>query len=162
MFSIWVEPTEKDAKYLLQIICRLGKKYDSPTFNPHITVYSGVKSISSAKSAVKNCKNMRKFAVNSTDLEFSDSLWKTVFINVEKNQKLKQIHAVIRKSIRQSPEYALNPHISLIYKKMDASEKQVIIDDLKIKQKFTFDKITIIASSKNVEKWDVVDRVTLQ
>lgn len=162
MLSIWMEPTAKDAKYLLQIICRLGKKYCSPTFNPHITVYSGIRSISSAKSAIQNCKDMRKFVVAATDLGFSDSLWKTVFINVGKNQKLNQIHDIIKKSIRQGPEYELNPHISLIYKKMDASEKQVIIDDLKIKRKFTFDKITIIASSKNVKKWDVVDRVILK
>lgn len=161
MFSIWVEPTTKDSKYLRQIICKLGKKYHSPTFNPHITVYSGVQNASAAKSAIQNCKDMKKFTVKTTNLAFSDNLWKTVFINVGKNRKLKQIHGIVKKNIPQSPKYELNPHISLIYKKLNASEKQGIIDDLKIKQKFTFDKITVIASSKNVEKWKVVDRQVL-
>ena len=162
MFSIWVEPITTDAKYLLQIICNLGKKYGSPIFDPHITVYSGVQSISAAKSAIRNCKDMKKFAVNVTDLAFSNNLWKTVFINVEKNQKLKQIHDSIKKNTPQRSQYELNPHLSLIYKKMTVSKKQEIIDSLRIKRKFTFDKITIIASSKNVEKWKVIDRIILK
>ncbi|QLH08836.1 2'-5' RNA ligase family protein [Candidatus Nitrosotenuis sp. DW1] len=162
MFSIWVEPATKDAKYLLQIICNLGKKYHSNTFNPHITMYSGIRSVSDAKLAIQNCKDMRKFTVMATDLTFSDNLWKTVFVNVEKNQRLKQIHTTVKKNIRQSTKYRFNPHISLIYKKMGDSKKQEIIDGLKIKQKFTFDKISVITSSRNVEKWEVIDRVVLK
>ncbi|MBM2819976.1 MAG: hypothetical protein HW410_1658 [Nitrosarchaeum sp.] len=160
MYSIWAEPTTKDARYLLQIICKLGKKYDAPTFYPHITVFSGIRS-STAKTAIKNCTDIKKFTVNAMDVAFSDNLWKTVFINVEKNQKLKQIHDTIKKSTPNS-KYEFNPHISLIYKKLDDSEKQGITDSLKIKRKFTFDKITIIASYKDVEKWKVVDRVILK
>lgn len=161
MYSIWVEPIPKDAKYLLKIIHNLGKKYDAPQFYPHITVYSRVRSISEATSAIRNC-NMKKFTVKTTDLAFSDSLWKTVFINVEKNQKLKQIHDAIKKSIPLDPKYEFHPHISLIYKKLDDSTKQWIIDSLKIKQKLTFGKITVIASSKDVAKWKVVDQVVLK
>ncbi len=162
MFSIWVEPATKDAKYLLQTICNLGKKYHSHTFNPHITVYSGVRSISDAKRAIQNRKNMGKFTVMATGLAFSDNLWKTVFVNVEKNQRLKQIHDTVKKNIRQSTKYQFDPHISLIYKKMGDSEKQEIIDGLRIKQKFTFDSIAVITSSRNVEKWEVIDRVVLK
>ena len=162
MYSVWVEPVEKDAKYLLRIIRKLGKKYCSPTFHPHITVYSEIRSSSAAKSAIKNCRKMKKFTVETTDLAFSDDLWKTVFINMEKNQKLRQIHDTIKKTVPLSPKYEFHPHISLIYKKLDDSEKQVIIDNLKIKRKFTFDKITIITSSNDVEKWKVLDRVVLK
>ena len=161
MYSIWAVPTTKDARYLLQIICKLGKKYDTPTFYPHITVFSGIRSSSVAKTAIKNCTDIKKFTVNTMDVAFSNNLWKTVFINVEKNQKLKQIHNIIKKNTSNS-KYEFNPHISLIYKKLDDSKKQEIIDSLKIKRKLTFDKITIIASYKDVKKWKVVDRVILK
>ena len=161
MYSIWVEPAAKDAKYLLQIIRDLGKKYDSPIFCPHITVYSKIRGLTSASSAIRNCA-MKKFTVRTTNLEFSDNLWKTVFVNVEKNQKLKQLHGMIKKTVPLNPKYEFYPHISLIYKKLNDSKKQAIIDNLKIKQKFTFDKITVIASSGNVDKWKVVDRVVLK
>ncbi len=162
MYSIWVEPTEKDTKYLSLIIQNLAKKYDSPTFNPHITVYSGVKNASAAKSAIRNCADMKKLVVKITTLEFSDNLWKTVFANVEKNQKLLQINNAIKKHVPLNPKYDFNPHISMIYKKLNDSQKQKIINDLKIKSKFTFDKITIITSSKNVGKWKVVDSIVLK
>lgn len=161
MYSIWAEPISKDTKYLLRVICNLGQKYGSPTFNPHITVYSGVQNVSTAKSAIQSCKNVKKFTVKATGLAFSDNLWKTVFVNMEKNQKLKQLYDTIKKNIPHSPKYEFNPHISLMYKLMSDSEKQVAVDGLKIKQRFTFDKITIVTSSKNVEKWKVVDRVFL-
>lgn len=160
MYSIWVEPTTKDARYLMQIIRKLGKKYDAPMFYPHITVFSGIRS-STAKTAIKNCTDIKKLTVNTMNVAFSDDLWKTVFINMEKNQKLKQIHNVIKKSIPNS-KYEFDPHISLIYKKLGDSEKQGIIDSLKIKRKFTFDKITVIASYKDVEKWKIIDRVILK
>jgi len=162
MYSIWIEPTAKDAKYLIRIIRKLAKKYDSPTFNPHITVYSRVQNITAAKSAVRNCGDMKKITVEITDLEFSDNLWKTVFINVRKNQKLRQIHNTLKKDIPLNKKYEFNPHISLIYKKLDDSQKQGIIGDLKIKPKLTFDKITIIEESKNVEKWKLIDRIFLK
>jgi len=152
---------EKDAKYLIRIINRLAKEHGSPTFCPHITI-CGVRSGPAAKSAIKNCSKMKKFSVKITDLAFSDDLWKTIFINTEKNQKLRQIYDTIKKTATPSPKCKFRPHISLIYKKLADSEKQAIIDSLKIKQKFTFDKITVIASSNDVEKWKVIDRVVLK
>lgn len=162
MYSIWIEPVEKDTKYLLRIIRKLGKKYHSPTFCPHITVYGKIRSCTAAESAIKRCKDVKKFTVETTDLAFSDDLWKTVFINAEKNQKMRQIHSMIKKTIPLSPKYEFHPHISLIYKKLDDSEKQAIIDRLKIKRKFTFDKITIIRSSNDVKKWKMLDRIIMK
>jgi 2'-5' RNA ligase len=162
MYSIWAEPVEKDAKYLSRIIDSLGKKYDSPTFCPHITLYGKIRNESVAKSAIDICRMMKKFAVKTTDLAFSDYLWKTVFINAEKSQKILYVHDAIRKAVPQHPKYEFNPHISLIYKKLDDCEKQAIIDSLKVKQRFTFDKITVIASSNDVKKWKVLDRVVLK
>ncbi|TBR10525.1 MAG: hypothetical protein EPO62_03225 [Candidatus Nitrosotenuis sp.] len=162
MYSVWIEPVEKDTKYLLRIINSLGKKYGSPTFCPHITVYSKIRDDSIAKSAIKNCRRMKKFTVKTTDLGFSDDLWKTVFVNAEENRKLLQVHNTIKKAVPPDQKYEFHPHISLIYKKLDDTEKQAIIDSLKVKQKFTFDKITVIASSNVVEKWKVLDRVVLK
>ena len=162
MYSIWAEPVEKDAKYLSRIIRDLGKKYGAPAFAPHITVYGKIRSSASAKSAILNCVGMKKFAVKTTGISFSKNLWKTVFINAEKNPKLLLVHDAIRKSLAPSPKYEFHPHISLIYKKMADSEKQSIIGILQVKQKFTIGKITVIQSSKSVEKWRVIDRVVLR
>lgn len=162
MHSIWVEPATEDAKYLLGIIKKLGKKYDSPIFRPHITVYGKIRSAATARLATERCKGVKKFTVKTADMAFSDDLWKTVFVNTEKNNSLRKIHCTIQKAVPLSPKYKFCPHISLMYKKMDDSEKQAIIDGLIIKRKLTFDKITIIASSNDVAKWKTLDRVVLK
>lgn len=159
IYSVWAEPAANDARYLLKIIRRLGRKYHAPTFRPHITVYGGVRDASPVISAIRSC-GARKFAVHTKGLDFSDALWKTVFVNVERNIQMQKINNAIKKVAPN--QYEFLPHISLIYKKMDCSAKQEIIDDLKIKSKFTFDKITVIASSKVVSEWKVVDRLVLK
>lgn len=162
MYSVWAEPVEKDAKYLSQIIDGLGKKYDSPIFCPHITLYGKIRDKSVAKFSINNCRMIKKFAVKTTSLAFSDDLWKTVFVNTEKSQNLLRVHDAIKKTVPPHPKYEFNPHISLIYKKLEIHEKQAIVDSLKVKQRLTFDKITVIASSNDVKKWKVIDRVVLK
>ena len=162
MYSIWVEPAEEDAKYLLQIIRKLGKKYRSPTFCPHITVYSKIRGSSAARLAIHRCEDVKKFTVKTTDMAFSDDLWKTVFVNAEKNQSLRKIHRTIQRTVPPSTKYEFRPHISLMYKKMADSEKQAVMDSLVIKRKLIFDKITVITSSNDVAKWKVLDRVVLR
>lgn len=162
MYSIWVEPAKEDAKYLLGIIRNLGKKYHSPTFCPHITVYGKIGEGLTARLAMERCRDVKKFTVKTTDLAFSDDLWKTVFVNTEKNKSLRKIHSTIRKTVPPSTKYEFCPHISLMYKKMGESEKKAVIDGLKIKRKLTFDKITVITSSSDVAKWKVLDRLVLK
>lgn len=159
IYSVWAEPATQDAKYLLKIIRSLGEKYSAPTFRPHITLYGGVRNMSSVMTAIRNC-GARKFSVRTKSLDFSDSVWKTVFVNVERNRQMQKINNAIKEVA--SNQYDFSPHMSLIYKKMDNSTKQKIINDLKIKGKFTFDKITIIVSSKVVSEWKVVDRLVLK
>lgn len=149
-YSIWLAPTTKDAKYLNQIIKNLSKQYDAPKFGAHITLYSRIRSLTKAKHILVE----NKFGIirtKSTGIGQSDYLWKTMFIKVKKDKPLHHINQVLAKSLKT--KYSFEPHISLIYKKMDHQTKTKLIKNLKVKKSYTFDRIMIVRSSKNVKQW---------
>lgn len=158
-YSIWLEPSQKDAKYLNKIILDLAKKYGAPRFSAHITVYSGMSCLNQAKVAVNSCRPS-KFRVKTSTIRHSDYLWKTIFVNIKKDTNLRAVNSILQKNLKL--DYEFKPHISLIYKTLDTATKRKIIKSLKIKKSLTFEKITIIRSSKNVHTWKKLYTVRLK
>ncbi len=156
--SIWLEPSKNDAKYLRKIIRALAKKHGAPEFAPHLTLYSGV-TYAKALDCVRNCKTW-PLSVQALDIKHSEYLWKTVFVRIRKNRRLDTLYKTIA-GCAGPAKYVFEPHISLIYKKMDARTRRAIIRDLKIKSRFTFDRITINKTSKDVSAWKRLKTIRL-
>ena len=149
-YSIWLVPTTKDAKYLNQIIKNLAIQYDAPKFDAHITLYSKVRSLSKAKQ-VLNDHSFCMMRTKSIGIGKSDYLWKTVFLKIKKDKSLSHINQVLTKSLKT--KYSFEPHISLIYKNLNRQTKTKLIKTLKMKKSYTFDRIIIVRSSKDVKQW---------
>lgn len=149
-YSIWLVPATKDAKYLNQIIKIISKQYDAPHFGAHITLYSKIRSLIKAKQVLAESK-FGIIRTKSTGIGQSDYLWKTMFIKVKKDKSLRNINQILAKNLKT--KYSFEPHISLVYKKLDHRTKSKIIKNLKIKKSYTFDRITIVRSSKDVKQW---------
>ena len=158
-YSIWLEPLSGDAKHINKTINKLAKTHAAPRFSAHMTLYSGISSLIMAKHAVNQCPKLR-LDVRASGISQSDYLWKTVFVNVKKDKNLRHLNSTLQKNLKT--KYEFKPHISLIYKRLDRTTKRKIIRDLRIKKSFTFDKITIIKSSKNVDNWKKLYTVRLK
>jgi len=158
-YSIWLEPSAGDAKYLNKTINNLAKTHAAPKFSAHMTLYSGISSLSAAKNAVNQCPKFR-LKIRTNNISQSDYLWKTVFVNVKKDKNLKNLNSTLQKNLKA--KYEFKPHISLIYKRLDPTTKRKIIRELRVKKSFLFDKITIIKSSKNVDRWKKLYTVRLK
>ena len=157
-YSIWLVPSDVYAKNLNKVIKNLAKTYCAPEFPAHITAYSGIHSIGKARAALKQVKS-GPITANKINIGQSDYLWKTLFVNIKKDRSLRTIHLALQKNLDE--KYQFLPHISLIYKKLDESTKRKIKSEIKIKNRFVFDRITIIRSSKNPRKWKKLHSVSL-
>ncbi|MEM3006873.1 MAG: hypothetical protein QXW37_00620 [Candidatus Nitrosotenuis sp.] len=160
IYSVWLEPTIKDTKYLSKIIKQLGRKYNAPLFKPHITVYSNIAKYTQASSAVAECVGLSKIRVTCTKIRYTDYLWKTLYLEIKKDKRLQLINTTLGSKLANRYKFA--PHISLIYKKLDVNTKKHLIKNLKLKRIYSFDKITIIRSSKNVLKWKKMKTIRLK
>ncbi len=161
-FSIWLEPTDNDFFYLKTIIKNLAEKYNSPIFDPHVTIDSEIKKIPTNELIIKSMQNLSKIDIISKDLQYSNYIWKTLFIQLENNSKLQQIQDTLRNELCYSSTYNLDPHISLMYKKLDENKKNKIILNTIIKSRYSFDKISIIKSSNKVENWNKIFTIKLK
>ena len=52
--------------------------------------------------------------------------------------------------------YQFDPHISLIYKKLDETKRKSMLTKLDMKKAFVIDKISIVETSGSVQSWETV------
>jgi 2'-5' RNA ligase len=163
MHAIWLTFAKNDRDYLRKIIDDISEKYNSPKFEPHITVYglvnSEIKLIDKiVKEATLNCNSV---VVRKLDILQSEELWKTIYIELKMNDMLELIHKNLKKYFEKISKYEFKPHISLIYKILPIEEKIKIINELDIKEEFIVDKLVVQKFSPSIEKWRIVKEYSL-
>lgn len=162
--SIWLIPSEEDEKYLKSIIDDLGRKYQAPSFTPHLTLYGNVNTEPEiAHQAVKeSTQEIPPFTLSVDKLNYTDLFFKTVFIEIQENEILNTLYQRLRNKLGQYGKYSLKPHISLIYKELSEEKKQRIIKGLNIKRDFTVNRMVVVTSGNtekgryDVERWRVL------
>jgi len=158
-FSIWLIPSHLDDALISKLIQSLSKKYLAPIFKPHCTIFSPITDLNKAKIII-NQLDQKIFQVDVQGIDESDDIWKTVFLKLVNNSTLKKINALFNQAFPQI--YQFDPHISLIYKKLDAKKRKSIISKLDMKKSFAIDKISIVCTSGSVENWETVYSKTLK
>ena len=158
-FSIWLIPSDFDGDLISRSIQSLSKKYLAPIFKPHCTIFSPITDLNKAKIII-NQLDQKIFQVDVQGIDESDDIWKTVFLKLVNNSTLKKINALFNQAFPQI--YQFDPHISLIYKKLDAKKRKSIISKLDMKKSFAIDKISIVCTSGSVENWETVYSKTLK
>ena len=158
-FSIWLIPSHLDGALISRSIQSLSKKYLAPIFKPHCTIFSPITDLNKAKIII-NQLDQKIFQVDVQGIDESDDIWKTVFLKLVNNSTLKKINVLFNQAFPQI--YQFDPHISLIYKKLDAKKRKSIISKLDMKKSFAIDKISIVCTSGSVENWETVYSKTLK
>jgi len=158
-FSIWLIPSDIDSDCISKSIQSLSKKYLAPIFKPHCTIISPITNLNKAQIIIDQL-DQKEFQVNVKKIDESDDIWKTVFLKLVNNSTLKKINALFNQAFPQL--YQFDPHISLIYKKLDAKKRKSILTKLDMKKAFIIDKISIVRTSGSVESWETVYNKTLQ
>tara|TARA_B100001013_G_C24561311_1_gene422601 strand:- start:339 stop:830 length:492 start_codon:yes stop_codon:yes gene_type:complete len=159
IFSIWLIPSDIDGGNISKSIQSLSKKYLAPIFKPHCTIISPITNLNKAQIIIDQL-DQKEFQVNVESIDESDDIWKTVFLKLVNNSTLKKINALFNQAFPQI--YQFDPHISLIYKKLDAKKRKSIITKLDMKKVFVIDKISIVQTSGSVGSWETVYSKTLK
>ena len=131
----------------------------APIFKPHCTIFSPITDLNKAKIII-NQLDQKIFQVDVQGIDESDDIWKTVFLKLVNNSTLNKINALFNQAFPHI--YQFDPHISLIYKKLDAKKRKSIISKLDMKKSFAIDKISIVCTSGSVENWETVYSKTLK
>ena len=151
--AYWLIPAESTRSFFASTIARLAARFDAPVFEPHVTIYAGEKRdeipAQVLSRALTGCK---PFRLSARDIQYSDEFTKTLFVRFEPSPTLSHLSQALQQASARHDEYELDPHLSLIYKKMTLAAKIEVVDS--VKPPFAdvlFDSAKAIISSPRVE-----------
>jgi 2'-5' RNA ligase len=158
--SFWLIPSEEDRGFFQKIIDTLSLEYDAPSFTPHVTIYSGeyAPDESPAELIEKVTQEVQPFSLKVDKLLYTDEFTKTLFVQFKSSEILSKISQNLQSSSKNSSNFELNPHLSLIYKQMSEETKKNLTTSLTLpKSEVFFDEVRAISTPERVQKREDVE-----
>lgn len=177
--SVWLIPSRTDRLPLQSIINQLAQYHHSVAFCPHLTLFSAPVTALAPSLALSSSSTiwhgggihwahhlspvldtLTPFALRVTGVKWGQPFAKTVFLHLETTPSLLTFIQALQPVILQTPiadsiTQALqnvDPHISLIYKKLDKRTKVAIAQSIRISQPtICFNKLQIIQAPAQFE-----------
>jgi putative hydrolase of the HAD superfamily len=152
-FSVFLTPAPEPFERLSRTIRDLAKRFDSPAFEPHVTVYGGrcsdPETLLPLLSAAVD--GIPAFPLRVRGIEYTEEFFKSFFIRFEEHPLLRTIHDRVREGAETDSGYRLMPHLSLLYADLPAGVKEALVLDLQPGPEILFDEVRLV-SPKDPEK----------
>ena len=164
VIAYWLIPSEPAHSFFQRMINDLARRCDAPVFEPHVTIYVGADRADTAKNALgaaaRECKLM---GLKPLGIDQSNEFIKTLFVRFATSAELSKINCIIREAEKDSSQYELKPHLSLLYKNLAVATRRELATSIDVPlSKVTFDAIKAVRcvspmeSGADVEAWRVV------
>ena len=170
VIAYWLIPAEPAHSFFQGAINDLARRYDAPLFEPHVTIHVGANHIDAAEHALsKAARECQSVTVKALGIDYSDEFIKTLFVQFALNTKLQQLNAIVRSAAEDSSDYKLNPHLSLLYKKIPPVVRSELADSINVPfSEVTFNALQAVRcilptqNRTDVEAWRAITRRLLR
>jgi 2'-5' RNA ligase len=163
VIAYWLIPAEPARSFFERTIVDLARRYNAPVFEPHMTIHVGSDRVEAEEVIAKAVGGCRLVQAKVLKVCQSGEFIKTLFVQFAPDRKLHQFNETIRDAAQDSSDYQLNPHLSLLYKKMSILARRQVAHSIKVPfSEVTFDSIKTVRcisptrSRADVEAWRVV------
>jgi 2'-5' RNA ligase len=162
--AYWLIPTEPTRSYFQNIINKLAQRNRAPVFEPHVTVHVGANDTEAAKKALSkaacDCNPIRLAPLGVGN---SSEVIKTLFVQFSPNTKLQHLNQIVRDTAQDCSDYKLNPHLSLLYKRMSLQNRRSLSHSIEVPfSEVIFDSLKAVQcvaptqTRADVEAWQVI------
>ncbi|KZT60455.1 LigT-like protein [Calocera cornea HHB12733] len=170
--SLWLPPPPKAAKILQGVIDKLADKYDSPKFQPHITLLTRVPEGMSVDEVLVRIRSVvppeEPLHIKLSRVESGGHFFQCVLAPVEQTDYLMALNAEVRKAISPHDTAKYFPHLSLIYGDYTKEKKDGIVQDIYDEgladqrmdgveiagiEAFEVTEIWVVDTSKPIDQW---------
>jgi 2'-5' RNA ligase len=140
------------------VIAKLASEYSAPPFEPHITLYAGVHTdednVEALLAAVGGAAEEMELICGDTG--HTDALFKTLFVQFD-DPGLGALHRQLRDNLTRSTDYALEPHLSLLYKELPPVVRRGLATDYTFRgERILFDHIAAVRPGAGQDDWSDV------
>jgi len=147
-YTIWLIPSEPVYGQLKTIIDKLSREYNSPTFQPHLTILEHIEmDPSEIKQKLETLnKNLIGLELSLGPVSFSTTSARCVFVRVNSTAKLMQLNLDAKKLFGFENDVFM-PHISLMYGDYDMETREKATNKIQIlPATFTVKEFALIPS----------------
>jgi 2'-5' RNA ligase len=167
--TYWLCPAELERDQFARLIRDLAARFGAPTFEPHVTIQTtSAEREDPGRVLEKIVKGRRRYRLRIRGLDYSDEYTKTLFVQLAPDTELTQLSEDLRRACVSPGDYQLNPHVSLLYKKMDEETKRDLAASFVLPftdVNFSSVKAVVspaeIQSGADVEAWRVIAECSL-
>jgi putative hydrolase of the HAD superfamily len=146
------------------MINNLARRYDAPVFEPHVTIHVGVDDVDAARQALAHsARKCTRIRLKPIGIDESEEFVKTLFVEFAITPELRQLNEMIRRAARDSSQYELKPHLSLLYKNVaTATRRELAVSVTLPLFEITFDAIQAVRcvsptqTNADVEAWRAI------
>ncbi len=168
-YSFWLLLSDKSEKIVSDWMNRFREAYPSPEFKPHLTLLGldyetagySFREEDLVNAAMSIASEARSFQLEMDGIDGNDHPYQPFYIQIKASNTLISLRnrLISQLNIQAKPE-TYNPHISLLYGKMDQKVRQSLIRDVSIRPsgKLASAGIGLIRVSGIPENWDMVHK----
>ena len=152
-FTLWLTPQEPLATTLRALIRRLAADFDAVEFEPHVTLFCGPSKETEARAtAGAIAARFPPVELGVDRLDYTDRFTKTLFVQFAELAAARRMFEAARDCYASASNYAFNPHLSLIYKRLPEAKQRELCQTLSASRgNYTFDRVRMIETELPIE-----------
>lgn len=162
MFSLWLMPDDAASKKLSDIIKKLSHEYETPLFEPHITILSNIDSSKSNAIHAASDLSVEVFTqkIKLTKLAHHNDFFKCIHYKVDYTSQISELYQLARDRFGGLQSKSFMPHLSIVYGTFEPDKRERIISNVPTDAPVLFDarRLCLVnTKSQNPAEWEYID-----
>lgn len=161
-YSLWLISEPVTTKALHQVVQSLAQTFDSPVFQPHVTLLGGM--TQADPEALNQLSSLTQFTVNAKAVKSGDAFWQALYLPVIKNKEMLAARRLAKKAFGIVTNQKFEPHLSLLYANLPEDQKlaaaKEVISTSPTQLKFT--QISLVKTTGRTEEFKTLKTINLK
>jgi 2'-5' RNA ligase len=158
--ALWLRPFGDTAFELKQRIKRLSSEFETPVFDPHITLLKGLRGSETELIQLTDtlAASLSPFMVELTELGYRDHYYQSLFYRVKRTHELITVQDIAERLFGFNRDEEYFPHLSLMYGNIEGHKKRALIStmDQSVNITFPVHSLLLIKTNGGVQEWEKI------
>jgi Cyclic phosphodiesterase-like protein len=159
--AFWLVPAPPFHCSLAATIESLARELKAPSFEPHVTVYVGVRHPDDDMETLltQAAHDVGTMDLRVTALGTSHELFKALYLEMELDPELERLSRLFRAGLKSASDYVLKPHLSLLYKQLPPPRRGDLARRFDVVgQRITFGQVAAVRPGGGGKDWLDIER----
>ena len=165
MYTLWLMPDKLAYQKLSKLIVDLSTSHDTPEFEPHVTLLSGITDgqALAIEKAEELANSLMPISATLTRIEFLEYYYRCLFFCTDESEALMEARMLAEELFEHTNISPFIPHVSFLYGALPIFEKEAIIGSLgdSFFMDFRMPKLRLVKTQRTPEHWELIEEFDL-